>query len=162
MNIENEREAFEKKQHVKIWNWFYYDESTGKYKMKIVTTNMDKFVALNELNYGWSMWQASALHAEEKLEGCVVVPKSEITNWYLDEDESIYIDEPDSFLCDLEPGDVLEVKRQQCWTVENQFAAKVYTDEDNIFWEFFDSEKEAEKAAAHCKAMLEAARSGNE
>ena len=104
---------------------------------------------------------AKALEAK-KLEGCVVVPKSEITDWYLDEDEYIYTDEPDIFLCDLEPGDVLEVKRQQCWQVECQFAAKVYEDEDNINWELFDSKEEAEKAAAHCKAMVEAARGGNE
>ena len=99
--------------------------------------------------------QAAKAHQAEKLKGCVVVPKSETTDWYLDEDEYIYTDEPDIFLCDLEPGDVLEVKRQQCWQAECQFAAKVYEDEDNINWELFDSKEEAEKAAAHCKAMVE-------
>ena len=117
---------------------------------------------MSQMNQQWVAWLRRAKLEYEKLNGCVVVPKSEITDWYLDEDEYIYTDEPDIFLCDLEPGDVLEVKRQQCWQAECRFAAKVYEDEDNINWELFDSKEEAEKAAAHCKAMVEAARGGNE
>lgn len=87
----------------------------------------------------------------------VVVPKSEISDWYLDEDEGIYLSEPDNFLCDLDIGVVLEIKHQLCWQVENQFVAKVFEDADNIQWELFDSKEDAEKAAAHCKAMIEVA-----
>lgn len=116
----------------------------------------------HRVNTGWSMWKRAVNHMSKKLDGCVVVPKSEATDWYLDENEYIYTDEPDIFLCDLEPGEVWEVKHQLCWQVESQFAAKVYEDEDNINWDLFDSKNDAEKAAAHCKAMVEAARGGNE
>lgn len=135
---------------------FCLDQKWGDYENPYESS--DTALAFNLFKKGW---QAAKAHQAEK-KGCVVVPKSEITDWYLDEDEYIYTDEPDIFLCDLEPGDVLEVKRQQCWQVECQFAAKVYEDEDNINWELFDSKEEAEKAAAHCKAMVEAARGGNE
>ncbi len=108
----------------------------------------------------WDFWQAAKAQAVP--EGCVVAPKSEATDWYLDENEYIYTDEPDIFLCDLKPGEVWEVKRQLCWQVESQFAAKVYEDEDNINWDLFDSKNDAEKAAAHCKAMVEAQEPSND
>ena len=160
MDFEKEREAFEAiPRNARVLRGAKFKD--GEYVALSLFDESSKELA-GQLNYGWEVWQAAKAHEAEKLKGCVVVPKSEITDWYLDEDECIYTDEPDIFLCDLEPGDVLEVKRQQCWQAECQFAAKVYEDEDNINWELFDSKEEAEKAAAHCKAMVEAARGGNE
>lgn len=81
----------------------------------------------------------------------VVVPKSEIGNYYFDDSECIYIDEPDSFLSELDVGEVCEVKRRDYFDLPTQYAAKVFIDIDNIEWRLFESELEAEIAANECK-----------
>lgn len=90
-------------------------------------------------------------------EGFVLVPKSEISDWYLDESEGLYLDEVDHWACEIEYGEVVTVGRKKIWDIQDQYVAKVYVDEDNINWELFDDEAEAQNAAAHCKAMIEAA-----
>ena len=81
----------------------------------------------------------------------MVVPKSEIGNYYFDDSECIYIDEPDSFLSELDVGEVCEVKRRDYFDLPTQYAAKVFIDIDNIEWRLFESELEAEIAANECK-----------
>lgn len=91
----------------------------------------------------------------------VVVKKDDIENWYLDEGEYVWYekDSIDGYLEDIENGEVLEVQRKEYVVINSNpvFATNVFTDSDNIEWELFDSKEEAEKAAAHCKAMIEAA-----
>ncbi|WP_288395915.1 hypothetical protein [uncultured Acinetobacter sp.] len=91
----------------------------------------------------------------------LVVKKEVIENWYLDEGEYVWYekDSIDSYLEDLDNGEVLEVQRKEYVVINSNpvFATNVYEDADNIQWELFDSKDEAEKAAAHCKAMIEAA-----
>lgn len=98
--------------------------------------------------------EVEALKAKlEKVESgeFVVVPKSEIGNYYFDDSECIYIDEPDSFLSELDVGEVCEVKRRDYFDLPTQYAAKVFIDIDNIEWRLFESELEAEIAANECK-----------
>ncbi|KXZ70374.1 hypothetical protein [Acinetobacter venetianus] len=115
------------------------------------------------------------LDFNKKLEGCVVVPdthmlieKKDIENWYLDESEYMWFeaDGIDGYLEDIDIGEVIEVQRKEYVVTNNNpvFAAKPWDDNGNCAdtWEFFESKDEAEKAAAHCKAMVEAARGGNE
>lgn len=91
----------------------------------------------------------------------VVVKKDDIENWYLDEGEYVWYekDSIDSYLEDIDNGEVLEVQRKEYVVINSNpvFATNVYEDADNIQWELFDSKEDAEKAAAHCKAMIEAA-----
>lgn len=87
--------------------------------------------------------------------------KDDIENWYLDEGEYVWYekDSIDGYLEDIENGEVLEVQCKEYVVINSNpvFATNVFTDSDNIEWELFDSKEEAEKAAAHCKAMIEAA-----
>lgn len=63
----NERELFEKNIHPKLLSWVYFCNDNNVYRLKIVTCATDKFRALSELNFGWSMWQASANREGYKL-----------------------------------------------------------------------------------------------
>lgn len=96
----------------------------------------------------------------------VVIKKDDIENWYLDEGEYVWYekDSIDGYLEDLDNGEVLEVQRKEYVVINSNpvFATNVYEDADNINWELFDSKEEAEKAAAHCKAMVEAQGDGDE
>jgi len=120
--------------------------------------------ALNEINSSWCTWQAAKAHEAEKLKGCVVVPKDQTEDWYLDDNANMWITEPDEWLCDLYVGEVQSVEHKEYLITKSDtlYAAIVWDDEnqDSGTWEFFKTEEEAEKAAAHCKAMLEAARGG--
>ncbi|UYF70527.1 hypothetical protein [Acinetobacter ursingii] len=114
-------------------------------------------------NDRWKGWISSAESKQAEIDALkaklakvesgefVVVPKSEIGNYYFDDSECIYIDEPDSFLSELDVGEVCEVKRRDYFDLPTQYAAKVFIDIDNIEWRLFESELEAEIAANECK-----------
>lgn len=92
-------------------------------------------------------------------EGFVLAPVEEVKTWYLDDDESIYREDPD-WLCNTPVGEVVEVERRISYELDQApvFAAITW-DEDNQdvgYYETFATKDEAEKAAAHCKAMIEA------
>ncbi|MDH1239167.1 hypothetical protein N5B99_00450 [Acinetobacter johnsonii] len=106
---------------------------------------------------GWQMWQAAKTQAVP--EGFVLVPVKEIKTWYLDDSESIYREDPD-WLCDISIGEVVEVEHRVSYELDQDpvFAA-IQWDEKNSdvgYYETFKSKAEAEKVAAHCKAMVEA------
>lgn len=165
MTKDIEREAFEA--------WF---KKTGMYtalieyignhqpELKTVFVKSGKSYRNTMVNTAWLSWQAAKAHEAEKLKGFVVVPESEIQMCYLDEDEYMYIDEPDNFLCDIPIGKTVEVSRRAYMDKTSCFAAKEWDaeNEDVGKWELFETKEEADKAAAHCKAMSEAARGGNE
>jgi len=92
-------------------------------------------------------------------EGFVLVPVKEIKTWYLDDSESIYREDPE-WLCDIPVGEVVEVEHRVSYELDQDpvFAA-IQWDEENSdvgYYETFKSKVEAEKVAAHCKAMIEA------
>lgn len=92
-------------------------------------------------------------------EGFVLVPVKEIKTWFLDESENIYREDPD-WLCDIPIGEVVEVEHRVSYELEQDpvFAAIQWDEinEDVGNYETFDTKEEAEKVAAHCKAMIEA------
>ena len=75
MDLQKEREAFEATQNPIVFERIVYIEKANLFTMKddfrddLFTVNK-----CNELNFGWSSWQAAKNHEAEKLEGCVVVP----------------------------------------------------------------------------------------
>lgn len=142
-------------------------------------TEIDSLKAENEeLKTAYSGTNAALLEQlkinsdlHEKLLGVsdgeyVVIKKDDIENWYLDEGEYVWYekDSIDGYLEDLDNGEVLEVQRKEYVVINSNpvFATNVYEDADNINWELFDSKEEAEKAATHCKAMVEAQGDGDE
>ena len=92
-------------------------------------------------------------------DGFVLVPVKEIKEWYLDESENIYREDPD-WLCDISIGEVVEVEHRVSYELDQDpvFAAIQWDDKngDVGYYEIFKSKAEAEKVAAHCKAMIEA------
>ena len=118
---------------------------------------------MSQMNQQWLAWLRRARLEYEKLDGFVVVPKSELEACYLDESEGMYLTDAD-FLADIDIGEVVEVERQYYWKTTPLFAAITWDEPNNDvgYYEFYDTQEEAEKAAAHCKAMVEAARGGNE
>lgn len=119
------------------------------------------------INGAWYAWQEKA-KAQAVPDGYVLIKKEDIENWYLDESEYMWFeaDGIDGYLEDIDIGEVVEVQRKE-YVVTNSnpvFAAKPWDDKRYCAdtWEFFESKDEAEKAAAHCKAMFEASESGAE
>ena len=120
-----------------------------------------KSMVLGEL-YERAKWQAKAQAVPE---GFVLAPVKEIKTWYLDDVESIYREDPD-WLCDISIGEVVEVEHRVSYELDQDpvFAA-IQWDEENGdvgYYETFKSKAEAEKVAAHCKAMVEAQELAND
>ncbi|MFW2147007.1 hypothetical protein ACK2M2_02580 [Acinetobacter sp. TY1] len=92
-------------------------------------------------------------------EGFVLVPVKEIKTWYLDDSENIYREDPD-WLCDIAIGEVVEVEHRVSYELDQDpVFATIQWDEKNGdvgYYKTFKSKDEAEKVAAHCKAMIEA------
>ncbi|WP_252719196.1 hypothetical protein [Acinetobacter haemolyticus] len=171
MDIEKEKIAHEKHLLSQGVDFKYlpniqYNELENIYEL--IEWDEEYSEALNEINSSWCTWQAAKAHEAEKLKGCVVVPKGQTEDWYLDPDEYMWFDHDgiDSTLCDMNIGEVTAIEHKEYLITKSDtlYAAIVWDDEnqDSGTWEFFKTEEEAEKAAAHCKAMLEAARGGNE
>ena len=101
---------------------------------------------------------AKQAKAQAVPEGFVLVEKKNIENWYFDDSEYMWMEEPDNWLCDLDIGEVQEVERKEYIVTDNSslFATRVWDDENDQAdcWEFFRTKEEAEKAAAYCKAKF--------
>lgn len=101
----------------------------------------------------------STFKHDAEFDGFVLVPVKEIKTWYLDDSENIYREDPE-WLCDIPVGEVVEVEHRVSYELDQDplFAA-IQWDEENSdvgYYETFKSKAEAEKVAAHCKAMVEA------
>ena len=121
-------------------------------QMKTQVNTLDEML----LNQGEALAQAKAQAVPE---GFVLVPVKEIKTWYLDDSEGIYREDPE-WLCDIPVGEVVEVEHRVSYELDQDpvFAA-IQWDEENSdvgYYETFKSKAEAEKVAAHCKAMVEA------
>ena len=116
--------------------------------------------------YGFDLACRELAKAQAVPEGFVLVAKKSVEHWYLDEGESLWMDEPDNWLCDMDVGDVQEVEHKEYIVTESNtlYATKVWDGEnqDVSSWEFFNSKDDAEKAAEYCKAMIEALEQAND
>lgn len=116
--------------------------------------------------FGFDLACRELAKAQAIPEGFVLVAKKSVEHWYLDEGESLWMAEPDDWLCDMDVGDVQEVEHKEYIVTESNtlYATKVWDAEnqDVSTWEFFSSKDDAEKAAEYCKAMIEARESANE
>ncbi len=135
---------------------------TNGFKLKEQASgNMD----LNAYVYDFANAIEQAAKAQAVPEGFVLVPVKEIKEWYLDDSESIYREDP-YWLCDISIGEVVEVEHRVSYELDQDpvFAA-IQWDEENGdvgYYETFKTKAEAEKVAAHCKAMVEAQEPAND
>ena len=166
MDIQKEKIAHEKHLFSQGVDFKYlpniqYSELENVYEL--IEWDEEYSEALNEINSSWCTWQAAKAQAVP--EGFVLVPVKEITEWYLDESENIYREDPD-WLCDISIGDVVEVEHRVSYELDQDpvFAAIQWDDKngDVGYYEIFKSKAEAEKVAAHCKAMIEAQEQAND
>lgn len=120
---------------------------------------------LNPYVYDFANAIEQAAKAQAVSEGFVLVPVKEIKEWYLDDSESIYREDP-YWLCDISIGEVVEVEHRVSYELDQDpvFAAIQWDDKngDVGYYEIFKSKAEAEKVAAHCKAMIEAQEPAND
>ena len=151
--MQKEREAFE------AWYRKEYDNTVidDSEFSEILDEYESNYYWVDELNQSWKAWQAAKAQAVP--EGFVLVPVKEIKTWYLDDSEGIYREDPE-WLCDIPVGEVVEVEHRVSYELDQDpvFAA-IQWDEENSdvgYYETFKSKVEAEKVAAHCKAMIEA------
>ena len=183
--IDTQRKCFERSNNVNPDWSFKFDEELQQY----VATDFEMTNQVDEFNEHWDTfragWQAAKTHEAEKLKAVhdsriqfveytnkiesgdyVLVKKEDSENWYLDEDDYIWYEEDsiDGYLEDIDNGEVLEVQHTEYVVINSNpvFATNVFTDSGNITWELFDNRDDAEKAAAHCKAMIEAQESAND
>ena len=136
---------------------FCLDQLWGDYENPY--ENSDTALAFNLFKKGW------LAKAQAVPEGFVLVPVKEIKEWYLDDSESIYREDP-CWLCDISIGEVVEVEHRVSYELDQDpvFAA-IQWDEENGdvgYYETFKTKAEAEKVAAHCKAMVEAQGQAND
>ncbi|MHA3117291.1 hypothetical protein E0H86_07340 [Acinetobacter sp. ANC 4635] len=159
MDIQKQREAFESYAQ----KFFKTDKAFEKKGNQYI---YDEVVMM------WDCWITKQLEIDElkakleKLESGnhVLIKKSEIGDYYYDESEGIYIDEPDNFLTHLEAGEVQEVQCRGYFDLPSQYAARTWDEEnqDVDTWKFFKSKEEAEKAAVYCEAKFAAQGEGHE
>ena len=144
MDFQKEKEAFE------AWFESRYDAHFMQFALDL------DFYVDKHTQTCWEAWQAKSQAVPE---GFVLVPVKEIKTWYLDDSEGIYREDPE-WLCDIPVGEVVEVEHRVSYELDQDpvFAA-IQWDEQNSdvgYYETFKSKVEAEKVAAHCKAMIEA------
>ncbi|MDK2128726.1 hypothetical protein OW666_07380 [Acinetobacter baumannii] len=106
------------------------------------------------------------LRAELEKAKAQAVPEN-TEDWYLDEDEGLWLDHDgiDGTLCELGIGEVKPVKHKEYLITQSNtlYAARVWdSDDDHIAWKLFESEESALEAATYCKQMYEASESGAE
>jgi hypothetical protein len=155
-------EGFKRLEHVAQYTFFEF----GAYiKRTDVPADIEKKCGklITSLLFSWSAWKEAKAQAVP--EGFVLVPVKEIKEWYLDDSESIYREDPD-WLCDISIGEVVEVEHRVSYELDQDpvFAA-IQWDEENGdvgYYETFKTKAEAEKVAAHCKAMVEAQEPAND
>ncbi|MDC4645465.1 hypothetical protein OHV73_16550 [Acinetobacter baumannii] len=147
LDLNKEREAFEGK--FPKPHWIEWDEELGQYTSKHVS----------DVGYQarFEVWlEAKAQAVPENTE-----------DWYLDEDEGLWLDHDgiDGTLCELGIGEVKPVKHKEYLITQSNtlYAARVWdSDDDHIAWKLFESEESALEAATYCKQMYEASESGAE
>jgi len=153
MDIQKEREAFE--QHL---------TDTGLVEFAgygFAVDECDEYLH-EPTQVAWDSWLIglSRTKAQAVPEGFVLVEKKNTEDWYLDEDEGMWMDHDgiDGSLCELGVGEVQAVEHKEYLITESNtlYAAKVwdYANDQVDCWQFFKTQEEAEKAAAHCKAKF--------
>lgn len=162
MDIEKLKAEFEKLKYInEKLEYLNFDEHLGCYVEKNNGMPVGLAAWVNGAFYGFEQ----AAKAQAVPEGFVLVPVKEIKTWYLDDSEGIYREDPE-WLCDIPVGEVVEVEHRVSYELDQDpvFAA-IQWDEENSdvgYYETFKSKVEAEKVAAHCKAMVETQEPAND
>ena len=158
-----QRKAFESSNNVNPDWSFKFDEELQQY----IAIDFEMTNQVDEFNEHWDTFRAGwqAAKAQAVPEGFVLVPVKEIKTWYLDDSEGIYREDPE-WLCEIPVGEVVEVEHRVSYELDQDpvFAA-IQWDEENSdigYYETFKSKVEAEKVAAHCKAMVETQEPAND
>ncbi|MEN8278584.1 hypothetical protein ABFP05_11925 [Acinetobacter baumannii] len=123
------------------------------------------FFMIEQARQLWSFWNKAKAQAVPDTH--MLVEKKNIEDWYLDEDEGLWLDHDgiDGSLCELTIGEVKPVQHKEYLITQSNtlYAARVWdSDDDHVAWKLFESEESALEAATYCKQMYEASESGSE
>lgn len=184
IDLEQERKAFEAE-------WLNLGGHLNSFqvvnKMYVLTENVQsagpivKELSERAINSAFALWLIQARQknilidqltadlekAQSVPETHVLVEKKNTEDWYLDDDEYIWLDHDgiDGTLCELGIGKVQPVKHKEYLITQSNtlYAARVWDGEDDhIAWKLFESEEAALEAAKYCKQMYDASESGAE
>lgn len=129
-----------------------------------------KAMKLGEL-YERKKWQAAKAHEAKKLEGCVVVPESELKDTFYWPDSEYVVDCPFDYDFELDKGEIQAIEKWQRTKSTKIYFANIYKDDESFEITEFQSLEEAKDAVKENNAYLEAqeffnlaeaARGGNE
>lgn len=143
MNTQDERQAF--------ITW----ATRNQYDVSEIDTVYGVLFKRQSTENAWMGWISSAKAKDEKLEGCVVVPKDQIEVWWQDaeEPENFATQSKDlHFIADgLEDGDIMKIHEHHTIHMPSNtlYGAWIYKDRERIF-------------ITGTKTDVEAARGGNE
>ena len=163
MNIEKEREAFEEAlagnsiHNLKVCTIFD-DEKNEYFASDVCDPSEDHIV--ESINLSWRMWQAATNRAEKKFEGCVVVPEAEFA--ILPKTITPEIEEILGMPC-FKFIKAAQIYRQLGFDIPH----KAEKEQSFFMFKFLHlalihSDKCFDVFESETKAMLEAARGGNE
>lgn len=119
------------------------------------------------LNGAWWMYQEQ----NQKLEGCVVVPESELKDTFYWPDSEYVVDCPFDYDFELDKGEIQVIEKWQRTKSTKIYFANIYKDEESFEIKEFPSLEAAQEAVKENNAYLEAeeffnlaeaARGGNE
>ncbi|HIQ34198.1 MAG TPA: hypothetical protein EYH52_06025 [Acinetobacter venetianus] len=117
------------------------------------------------------MWKSATERAEKKLEGCVVVPESELKDTFYWPDSEYVVDCPFDYDFELDKGEIQAIEKWQRTKSTKIYFANIYKDDESFEITEFKSLEEAQDAVKENNAYLEAqeffnlseaARGGNE
>lgn len=163
MDIQKEREAFEKQGNIRIFvKQCLFDEQLNEYSSKSLHD-----YTLGFINGAWWAWQAKAQAVPE---GFVLAEKSKIRTWYQDDDEPENFCNSESDLnclgdC-LDDDDIITVNIHESAHISTRKVFGVWksnspTDIQSNFV-LVDSREKAEEIVASNKAMIEAQEPAND
>lgn len=91
----------------------------------------------------------------KKLEGCVVVPESELTNTFYWPDSDYVVDCPFDYDFELDKGEIQVIEKWQRTKSTKIYFANIYKDEESFEITEFQSLEEAQEAVKENNAYLE-------
>lgn len=140
-----------------------------KYVQLSVEENHTEIV--DHANDSLRIWQAAKAHEAKKLEGCVVVPESELKDIFYWPDSEYVVDCPFDYDFELDKGEIQAIEKWQRTKSTKIYFANIYKDDESFEITEFKSLEEAQDAVKENNAYLEAqeffnlaeaARGGNE
>lgn len=155
MTKDIEREAFEALPLARLaldQDWVRYSEDTNSY---YPNEDFCPESAPEAMSFAWQSWQAAKAHEAKKLEGCVVVPESELKDTFYWPDSEYVVDCPFDYEFELDKGEIQVIEKWQRTKSTKIYFSNIYKDDESFEITEFKSLEEAQDAVKENNAYLE-------